>query len=126
MLVGVAVDNAKVLLYPDQRGPDHACVPPTMRWRVRGGGPERRRRCDGGRFIAVESKEAELAALKISGIRGPPHPSDPPPPLDRPVSGAVAGAAVNRAGLSEEAVEDPGGSSRRLPLGLSVCAMLQP
>jgi hypothetical protein len=122
MLVGVTVDNAKVLLYPDQRGLDHACVPPTMRWRVREGGPERRQLCDGGRFIAVESKEAELAALKISGISGPPHPSDPPPPLDRPVSGAVAGAAVNRAGLSE----DPGGSSRRLPLGLSVCAMLQP
>ena len=125
MLVGVAVDNAKVL-YPDQRGLNEACVLPMMRWRVRGGGPERRQRCDGGRFIAVESKEAELAALKISGISRPPHPSDPPPPLDRPVSGAVAGAAVNRAGLSEEAVEDPGGSSRRLPLGLSVCAMLQP
>ena len=103
-----------------------ALSPPTMRWRVREGGPERRQLCDGGRFIAVESKEAELAALKISGISRPPHPSDPPPPLDRPVSGAVAGAAVNRAGLSEEAVEDPGGSSRRLPLGLSVCAMLQP
>jgi hypothetical protein len=89
MLVGVAVDNAKVL-YLDQRGLNEACVPPTMRWRVREGGPERRQRCDSGRFIAVESKEAELAALKISGISGPPHPSDPPPPLDRPVSGAVA------------------------------------
>jgi hypothetical protein len=99
MLVGVAVDNAKVLLYPDQRELDEACVPPTMRWRVREGGPERWRLCDGGRFIAVDSKEAELAALKISGIRGPPHPPDPPPPLDR----SVVGAAVNRAGLSEEA-----------------------
>ena len=73
MLVGVAVDNAKVLLCPDQRGLDHACVPPTMRWRVREGGPERRQRCDGGRFIAVESKEAELVALKISSSRGPLH-----------------------------------------------------
>ena len=63
MLVGVAVDNAKVLLYPDQRGLDEACVPPTMRWRVREGGPERRQRCDGGRFIAVESKEAERSLM---------------------------------------------------------------
>ena len=66
-------DNAKVLLCPDQRGLDHACVPPTMRWRVREGGPERRQLCDGGRFIAVESKEAELVALKISSSRGPLH-----------------------------------------------------
>ena len=72
MLVGVAVDNAKVL-YPDQRGLNEACVPPTMRWRVREGGPERRQLCDGGRFIAVESKEAELVALKISSSRGPLH-----------------------------------------------------
>ena len=70
MLVGVAVDNAKVLLCPDQRGLDHACVPPTMRWRVREGGPERRQLCDGGRFIAVESKEAELVALKMTIATG--------------------------------------------------------
>ena len=30
MLVGVAVDNAKVLLYPDQRELDEACVPPRI------------------------------------------------------------------------------------------------
>ena len=57
MLVGVAVDNAKVLLCPDQRGLDHACVPPTMRWRVREGGPERRQLCDGGRFVHCSGEQ---------------------------------------------------------------------